>query len=164
MSADLHAIKLRVEQLLPSDVIADMREAGVVLTLEAAGATRAAQPLVDISDELAELELLGDMASFPTEDTGVDNTIFISTKIGVRHAPCIKLAIDPPDSFSPGSETASIAIDSGELIAGKEPPAKVPKQAQRFVELNRDLLLEHWDCRISTAEFGRRMKSIAASR
>jgi Domain of unknown function (DUF4160) len=162
MSADLQAIKLRVERSLPPDVVADMREAGIVLTLEAENGH--SRPLVGISDELAELELLGDMASFPTEDTGVDHTIFISTKIGVRHAPRIKLAIDPPDSFSPGSVTASIAIDSGEVVAGKGPPVKVLKQVQQFIELNRDLLLEYWACRISTAEFGRRMKRIGASR
>jgi len=161
MSADLQAIKLRVERSLPPDVVADLREAGIILMLEAANGS--SRPLVDISDELAEMEMLGDIASFPTEDTGVDNTIFISTKIGVRHAPRIKLAIDPPDSFSPGSVTASIAIDSGEVVAGEEPAAKVLKQVQRFIELNRDLLLEYWHCRISTAEFGRRVKSISAS-
>src|SRR5258708_6437157 len=100
-----------------------MREAGIMLTLEAANDS--SRPLVDISDELAEMEMLGDMASFPREDTGVDNTIFISTKIGVRHAPRIKLAIDPPDSFSPGRVTASIAIDSGAVVAGEEPAARI---------------------------------------
>src|SRR5258708_4454979 len=136
MSADLQAIKLRVERSLPPDVVADLREAGIILMLEAANGS--SRPLVD-------------------------NTIFISTKIGVRHAPRIKLAIDPPDSFSPGSVTASIAIDSGEVVAGEEPAAKVLKQVQRFIDLNRDLLLEYRHCRISTAEFGRRAKSISAS-
>ena len=161
MSADLQAIKVRVERSLPPDVVAAMREAGIVLTLEAAGAN-GARPLVEISDELAEMEMLGDMASYPTEDTGVDNTIFISTKTGVRHGPRIKLAIDPPESFSPGGVTASIAIDSGQVVAGTEPSAKVLKQVRQWIELNRDALLEYWNCRISTPEFGRRMKSIAS--
>src|SRR5260370_2733088 len=161
MPADLQSIKRRVERSLPPDVVADMREAGIILTLEAASSS--SRPLVDISDELAEMDMLGDVASFPTEDTGVDNTIFISTKIGVRHAPRIKLAVDPPDSFSPGSVTASIAIDSGGLLAGNYLAAKALKQVHRFIELNRDLLLEYWHCRISTAEFGRRVKSISAS-
>jgi hypothetical protein len=84
MSADLQAIKLQVEQSLPSDVTADRRKAGIVLMLEAANGD--SRPLVDI------------------------------------------------------------------------------KQMQRFIELNRDLLLAYWDCRISTGEFGRRMKSIGALR
>src|SRR5258708_12761621 len=141
MSADLQAIKLRVERSLPPDVVADLREAGIILMLEAANSS--SRPLVDISDELAEMEMLGDMASFPTEDTGVDNTIFISTKIGVRHAPRIKLAIDPPDSFSPGSVTASIAIDSGEGVAGEEPAAKGLKQVQPLIAPTPALFLEH---------------------
>ncbi len=73
MSADLQAIKLRVERSLPPDVVADLREAGIILMLEAANGS--SRPLVDISDELAEMEMLGDMASFPTEDTGVDKDV-----------------------------------------------------------------------------------------
>jgi hypothetical protein len=56
MPADLQAIKLRAERSLPPDVAAAIREAGIVLTLEAANGD--SRPLVDISDELAELELL----------------------------------------------------------------------------------------------------------
>lgn len=152
----LEAIKESVERSLPPKVVAAMREAGVALTLDAASSG----PIVGISDELAERELLGEMASYRQDDTGVDNTIFISTKSGARHGPRIKLAIDPPDSLNPLSETASIAIDSGNVVAGKVHSAKLLKQVQQFIELNRDLLLEYWECRISTADLGKRLKPI----
>jgi hypothetical protein len=157
----LEAIKTEVEQSLPAHLRASLHEAGIVLTLDVANGS---QSLVDISDELAERELLGDMSSYPTEDTGVDNTIFISTKIGVRHGPRIKVAIDPPKSFSPGSVSASVSINDGKVAAGEIRSAELLRQVQRFIELNRDALLEYWDCQISTPELGRRLQSIDEGR
>jgi hypothetical protein len=110
-------------------------------------------------DELAERELLEEMTSFPKEETGIDNTIFISPKGFTRHAPRIKLAIDPPDSFDPRGETASIMIDGGKVVAG-EVPAKLLRQVRKFLDLNRDVLLEYWNYRIGTPELGRRLRSI----
>ena len=104
-------------------------------------------------------ELLEEMASFGAGDTGIDNSIFISTAYP-QHAPRIKLAIDPPDSFNPRSVTASIAIESGEVVAGKKPSAKLLKQVKQFLELNHDLLLEYWNCKISTATLAKRLKPI----
>jgi hypothetical protein len=72
--------------------------------------------------------------------TGVDNTVFISPKGLTQHAPRIKLAIEPPDSINPNSVTAPVAIDSGKDVAGDMPTERL-KQAQPFVELNRDVLV-----------------------
>jgi hypothetical protein len=116
--------------------------------------------VIEALDAQAETEMLGDLSSYPSRETGVDNTIFVSTKIGVRHGPRIKLAVDPPDSLSPGCVNASIAIDSGEVVAGIKPDAKVLKQAREWIALNRDALLDYWHCRISTPDFGERMKPI----
>ena len=110
-------------------------------------------------DEWAERELLEEMTSFRKEDTGVDNTIFISPKGFTQHAPRIKLAIDPPDSFDPRGETASVMIDGGHVVAGKV-PSKLLEQVRQFLELNRAVLLDYWDYKIGTTDLVRRLKSI----
>jgi hypothetical protein len=103
-------------------------------------------------------EMLGNMSSYATKHTGVSNTIFVSTKGHV--GPRIRIAVDPPDSLSPGCVTASIAIDSGEVTAGEEPAPEVLKQAREWISLNRDALLDYWHERIDAADFGERMKPI----
>jgi len=115
---------------------------------------------VEAMEAQAEAEMLGDMSSFRAKHTGVANTIFISTKEGIRCGPRIKVAIDPPDSLSPGCVHASIAIDSGEVVAGKKPGAKVLKQAWGWIALNQDALLDYWHQRIDIVDFRERMKPI----
>ncbi|HLK79924.1 MAG TPA: DUF4160 domain-containing protein [Xanthobacteraceae bacterium] len=156
MSADLQSIKVSVERSLPSDVLAAMREAGIALTLDASSGS---QPVVRVSDELAERELLEEMVSFRKRVTGVDNTIFISPKGFTRHAPRIKLAIDPPDSIDPRGATASVAIDSGEVVDG-DVPAELLKQVREFIELNHNVLLDYWNYRADAEELRERLKRI----
>jgi hypothetical protein len=152
MLADLESIKISVERSLPPDVVAAMREAGIALTLTPGEGVR-------ISDELAERELLEEMVSYRKDVTGVDNTVFISPRGQVRHGPRVKLAINPPDSLDPSTETASIAIEGGNVVAGKV-PAKLCKQVQRFIELNHDVLLDYWNYRIDTKQLQERLKPI----
>jgi hypothetical protein len=83
--------------------------------------------------------LLEEIITFRKNVTGIDNTIFISPKGNTRHAPRIKMAIDPPDSVDPRSETASIAIADGAVAAGEIAP-RLLDQARRFITLNRDVL------------------------
>ncbi len=111
-------------------------------------------------DEWAERELLEEMTSFAKDATGVDNVIFISPKGFTQHAPRIKLAIDPPDSIDPRSETASIMITSGEVVAGKICSTKLLRQVQEFLQLNRAVLLDYWEYRINTKQLCERLRSI----
>src|SRR5438132_5426708 len=102
-----------------------------------------------MADELAEQQLLEEILCYRKDVTGVDNTIFISPKGNTRHAPRIKLAIDPPRSVDPRSKTASVAIADGAVVAGEVPPSLLD-QAQRFIDANRDVLLDYWEYRIDT--------------
>jgi hypothetical protein len=110
-------------------------------------------------DELAERELLEEMVSYSKKTTGVAHTVFISPKGFTRHAPRIKVAIDPKDSFDPRCETATIAIHDGDIVDGKV-PTKLLKQVREFIELNRQVLLDYWDYRINTEQLQERLKSI----
>ena len=86
------------------------------------------------------------MASFGPDDTGV------------RHGPRVKVAIDPPLHFSADGDNASVKFDG--TVAVGDVPARLLKQVQAFIELNRPVLTEYWEERISTGELVRRLRPI----
>jgi hypothetical protein len=112
-----------------------------------------------LADQLAEEELLEQMASFRTDATGVDNTIWISPKGRTRHAARIKVAIDPPDSLNATSQTASVAIHDGSVTEGRI-PSHILRQVQEFVNINREVLMAYWEERIDTRQLDQRLKPI----
>jgi hypothetical protein len=100
-----------------------------------------------------------DLVSFRKGVTGIGHTVFVAAKGRDTGAARITLAIDPADSIDPrGGETASVAID-GEVAAGSVPPALL-RQAQRFIELNREVLLAYWNYEIDTEQLRRGLRSI----
>ena len=109
-----------------------------------------------------EEEQLEHMVTYRKNVTGVDNTLFISPKVHARHAARVKVAIDPPDTVSPTTTTASVSIPDGKIVAG--PAGKVPphllRQVRRFVALNKDVLLDYWEERIDTDELRNRLQRI----
>jgi hypothetical protein len=131
------------------DRVVDAMRAGQVVQIPDLNYTavmRLAEALATAEDEDA------DMASLTPDQTGVDNSVFVSTKGNARHAALIKIAIDPPNSFNAASTQVTIAIhDYNETGEGLTP--KLREQAKRFIDHNRDLLLEYWVAGISTREF-----------
>src|SRR5437764_9529053 len=108
----VEAIKTMVEQSLPPAVLASLQQAGISLTLGSSSRADFQTVIVDpaFADELAERELVEEMVSYRKDVTGIDHTVFISPKGHTRHAPRIKLAIDPSDTVDPRGKTVSIAI------------------------------------------------------
>jgi hypothetical protein len=70
----------------------------------------------------------------------------------------VKVAIDPPDSLDPHSETASIAFD-GHVVFGDITPA-LRDQVLRFIDQNSAVLFDYWNYRIDTAQLQRRLVRI----
>jgi hypothetical protein len=95
------------------------------------------------------------MVSLTRRKTGITNTLFVSPKGYARHAARLKIAIDPPDTFSTATEGATMA-----LHAGKHMSASLTKQVERFIKLNRAVLMEYWNEKISTEELLDRIKPI----
>jgi hypothetical protein len=100
-----------------------------------------------------------DTVSLRSEKTGVENTIFVSTKGYAEHAPRIKIAVDPPDTFNATSKSASMAIHDYS-IRGESVAPHIAEQARRFIDLNREALLDYWDTKIDTAQLIERLKRI----
>jgi hypothetical protein len=110
-----------------------------------------------------EEELAGHMVSLRKKRTGIDNTLFASTKGYGRHAPRIKVAIDPPDSLNETTSGASIALHDFSTV-GAYIPRETLEAVKTFVELNRDALLDYWEAKIDTDDFLARLKPVPPRR
>ena len=131
----------------PARFLDDIR-AGRVVYLSDLGGTLT---LSEVDEEVA------DMVSLRSEKTGVQNTLFVSTKGYGQHAPRIKIAVDPPDTFNATSKSASMAIHDCS-IRGEYVPPRVAEQAKQFIERNREALLDYWECKIDTVQLIERLK------
>jgi hypothetical protein len=143
----------------PRRLLEDMR-AGRVIMLSDLDYTIAPTAVVMLSDDEIDNEA-GDMVSLTKDDTGIDNTLFASTKgyVSERHGPRIKIAVDPPNRFTAGGKAASMSIHDYN-IKGEHIPSELADQVKRFIDLNREALLAYWDGQIATREFLRRAKPI----
>jgi hypothetical protein len=104
-------------------------------------------------------EEVADMVSLRSEKTGVDNTIFVSTKGYAQHSPRIKIAIGPPHTFNATSKSASMAIHDYSIKGEYVAPHTV-EQAKQFIDRNREALLDYWECKIDTTQLIERLKSV----
>src|ERR1700676_1684727 len=134
--------------------------AGIVAGIESFVVARR-DDIFALADKLAELEQLEHMVTYRKNVTGVDNTVFISPKVHARHAARVKVAINPPDTISPTSETISVSIHDGSVVAGNTSSvtATLLDQVRQFIALNKDALIDYWEERIDTDELRQRLKS-----
>jgi hypothetical protein len=101
-----------------------------------------------------------DMVSLRPKRTGVANTIFVSSG-NPQHAPRIKIAVDPSDSFSPRGKNVSMQMQDDYKVEGdKLPPSRVLKQAKRWIKKNYTVLMRHWDNEISGDEVVKLLKPL----
>jgi hypothetical protein len=104
-----------------------------------------------------DLDEAEDMVPLRKDVTGIDHTIFVSTKGYAQHAPRIKIAVDPPDSLNAASKSASMALHDYSVMGEYVPPAIV-EQAKKFIERNKPTLLDYWDNKIDTAQLIERLR------
>ena len=159
---EIEAIRNMVDQSLPGGVRLTLRQAGISLQLTPSAGADLESVSFDQAfvDELAERELVEEMVSYRKNVTGIEHTIFISPKGHTRHGARIELALDPPHPVDPRGRTASISIVDAAVVAGDGVPPAVLDQVRRFIEINRDALLDYWEYRIDTDELRRRLTAI----
>ena len=143
----------------PARLIEAMRAGSIINIRDLDYTIAPTTAIVGLAEERAEEELLEEMVSCRKDVTGVENTVFISPKGHTCNPARIKLAIDPPLSIDPRSKTATLAIADGTVMAG-EAPTWLVDQARKFIDANRDALLDYWEYRIDTEELRRRLKAI----
>jgi len=94
-----------------------------------------------------------EMVSYRKDVTGIDCTVFISPRGIARHSPRIKIGL----GLDPRGNIATVTFD-GTVIGAINP--QLVRQVQRFVELNRAVLLDYWFYRIDTKQLQQRLQSI----
>jgi hypothetical protein len=145
-----------VRQIMPQNATAIVRCGDEFIAI------RSDEPL-DLQaalDEIAERNLTQEMVNKTTKWTGIHNTIFVSPKGQVRHDARIKVAIDPPVTYSPHGKTCSVSVETGDYVIGERMDSKLARQVKRFVELNRETLLDFWHYRIGNDELDQRLRRI----
>jgi hypothetical protein len=115
--------------------------------------------VAELLDALPEGDEAGYMVSVVKKRSGIDNTLFVSTRGKSQHAARIKIAIDPPDSLNETTKGASMVHDFSTV--GAYMPPRLVEQVKSFIELNRDVLLEYWDARIDTGELLERLRPVS---
>lgn len=149
-SAQIAADPERFFEALRAGRIINLTDLGYTITPTA--------EIVGLADELAEEELLEETVSYRKDVTGVDNTIFISPKGNTRHSARINLAVDPPHTVDPRGKTAVVAIADGKVTG--DVPSRLLEQARKFIDVNREVLLDYWEYRIDTEKMRQRLKAI----
>lgn len=158
VTEEAEAIRRSVEAIIPAALRERMARGGFGLSVSAGSVPGLVYVDPLLPDHLAEEEITAEMVAYRKNVTGVDNTIFISTKVP-RHVPRIKVAVDPPTHISRSGDNASVAIKDGTVLAG-ELPTKVCQQVKAFLDLNRDALLAYWDEQIDGEDLRLRLARV----
>jgi hypothetical protein len=101
----------------------------------------------------------GHMVSIVKKRSGIDDTLFASTRGNSRQAARIKIAVDPPNSLNETCKGASMALHDFSTVGAYMAPSLV-EQVKTFIELNRDALLAYWDATIDTETMLERLKPV----
>lgn len=134
------------------NIVTNLAPEKIIDALEAAGYTvvPGENAVLFVDDEE------DDMANLTPDQTGVDNTVWVSPRGRARHVARIKIAIDPPDALTTDGKSISMAIHDCSTLG--DAPSHIVKQAERFIERNRAALLDYWDGRIFTEELFKRLQ------
>jgi len=122
--------------------------------------TKAKELTEKLSHATPDMMPMEEMASFRKKATGIDNTIFLSPKGGAKHAARIKVAIDPPDSISPSSGCISIDVSDFLVRGTLKVPADLYTKLKKFIDINRSVIIDYWNYKISTDELSDKLKKV----
>ena len=139
---------------LPPELVREMKE-GSIIYIPEMGYTLAPSKGVVVVDSVDDEA--ADMVSLRSKRTGVDNTVFVSTRGYAQHSARIKIAVDPPDALNATSKSASMAISDFKMT-GEYLDPHIVEQAKQFIERNREALISYWNCEIDTDELINRLK------
>jgi len=106
---------------------------------------------------ISEKEKLYEMSNLFPQDTGLDFTMWITTKSGrEKHNARIKLNNSDGEIIISIFGKPEIKGKKGKIIVS----GKQMKKIVKFIELNRDVLLKHWSGETSSKQFGKDIISI----
>ncbi len=100
-----------------------------------------------------------EMANLYPADTGLPMVVWASVRGNARHDVRVKVCETHGTQMQPGT-LASVAVrPTPRLVAGQLSPADL-RAVSDWIRLNEAALVDHWEYRISAAEFVRRMQRL----
>lgn len=114
-----------------------------------------------MSDTAADLDKFGlyAMANVFPADSGLPMTVWVRPRSNERHGARIKVCAAPGPKMLP-HDTVTVSLQPVRVIPrGGLPPADL-RAVTDWIELNRAALVDHWEGRISSIEFGRRLRRL----
>lgn len=105
-------------------------------------------------------DFLFEMANYRQKDTGLPMIIWVLEKGKAQHGPRIK--VNATHSHKLDIDTAiSVTIDDDpRCVAGGDLSGADLKEVRKFIELNKDALLDYWHYRIGGGDFVARIKKV----
>jgi hypothetical protein len=79
-----------------------------------------------------------------------------------QHDPTIEVAIDPPDASRQGGVAATVPFAQDKSASGPISPA-LERQVRAFIELNKPVLVDYWNLKISTNKFLSQLRPLPRS-
>ncbi len=98
------------------------------------------------------------MANLSSQKTGLPFLVWISSGQGARHAARVKVArnlADRPDNMTSVSIAAPATVHGGPPLASTD-----LRKLQDWIDLNRAVLLDYWNCELATDEVMERLKKV----
>lgn len=100
------------------------------------------------------------MANLRPAETGLPMVVWVSERGGARHDVRIKVSQTHGPRIDP-TNTATVAVrPAARLIAGQLSSADL-QAVSRWVQRNRDAILDYWDSTISTAELLQQLQPLS---
>ena len=98
------------------------------------------------------------LASLGAGKTGLPFIVWISSGQGVRHAARVKVAremSDLPDNMTTVSIASPATIHDGPPLAASD-----LRKLEDWINLNREALLDYWNCKLATDEVMERLRGV----
>ena len=101
-----------------------------------------------LKDYIDEDNQLFEMSNLHKRHTGIDYTIWVSSKIGVKHGPRVKLS----SKNNTENLDVVITVESNPTLLHGKLPSKVLDDVKMWIIKNEDVLIKYWHNKIDTSE------------
>src|SRR5262249_29780980 len=127
-----------------------------------AAAPDAGQKLGDMVEALLEQEFAYAMAILDVDVTGIENILWFQPVPTGQHGPRIKVAIAPPYAIRQGGVEATVPFSQYKSASGPSATA-LERRVRAFIELNKPVLMDYWNLKISTNKFLSQLRPLPRS-
>lgn len=104
-------------------------------------------PEPELDDEEAPYE----MTNLRPRRTGLPMTVYVSLRAGAKHDVRVKVSTVHGETLDP-QRTAIVAVRPEPKLIHGELSRRDFDLVQRWIELNRDLLIDHWEARLDSED------------